>query len=87
MGKGIIASDLEQIGEILEHEQTAFLVEPGNSDAFMEGLKVVLDNPKLCEEMGTRAREVVVKKYTWKEHTRKIIEKLRERCTPDSNER
>jgi hypothetical protein len=29
MGKGIVASDLDQIGEILEHEKTTWMVKPG----------------------------------------------------------
>jgi glycosyltransferase involved in cell wall biosynthesis len=80
MGKGIVASDLDQIGEVLKHDQTAWLVKPGDVRALMAGLRVLVNDAKRRERLGNAAREEVVAKYTWKEHTRKIIEKLKERC-------
>ena len=80
MGKGIVASDLEQIGEVLDHNKTALLVPPGDPQALMNELKVLIDNPDLRNQLGKSAREIVVKQYTWKEHTRRIVEKLKERC-------
>ena len=80
MGKGIVASDLDQIGEVLEHDHTAWMVKPGDAESLMLGLKVLIDNPDTSKRLGEAARREVVAKYTWKEHTRKIIEKLKERC-------
>ena len=81
MGKGIVASDLNQIGEVLEHDQTAWLVKPGDAESLMLGLKTLIDDPEKNKRLGEAARREVVAKYTWKEHTRKIIEKLKERCS------
>ena len=83
MGKGIIASDLDQIGEVLEHDHTAWMVKPGDADSLMLGLKTLIDDPDKSKRLGEVARREVVAKYTWKEHTRKIIEKLKERCPCD----
>ncbi|MEW5705277.1 MAG: glycosyltransferase family 4 protein [Actinomycetota bacterium] len=80
MGKGIVASDLDQIGEVLEHNRTAWLVKPGDVDSLVEGLKTLIDDNELRERLGKAAREEVVAKYTWKEHTRRIVEALKERC-------
>lgn len=80
VGKGIIASNLNQIGQILEHKCTAWLTEPGDVKSLENGLKVLIDNPELCREMGKNARKEVVEKYTWRKHTQRIIEKLKERC-------
>ncbi len=80
MGTGIIASDLDQIGEVLQHDHTAWLVKPGDAESLMFGLKTMIDNPETSQRLGEAARREVVAKYTWKEHTRKIIEKLKERC-------
>lgn len=80
MGKGIVASDLDQIGEILKHDETAWMVKPGNKDSLKEGLKVLIGDKDLRQRLGRAARIECVAKYTWKEHTRKIIEKLKERC-------
>lgn len=80
MGKGIVASDLDQIGEVLEHKKTAYLVKPGDQEALVQGLKVLIEDPELRQTLGINAREEVVKNYTWKQHTHKILEKLKELC-------
>lgn len=80
MGKGIIASDLDQIGEILTHEKNALMVKPGDPDSLMQAMIRLIQNPELGRKLGQSAREEAVKNYTWKEHTRKIIHKLKERC-------
>jgi len=82
MGKGIIASDLDQIGEILCHNKTALMVKPGDPDSLLNALKIFINNKELGNELGRAAREEAVAKHTWKEHTRKIIHKLKERCLP-----
>jgi glycosyltransferase involved in cell wall biosynthesis len=79
MGKGIVASDLNQIGEVLKHDDTAWLVKPGDVESLMQGLKILIDDRARRERLGRAARSEVVAKYTWKEHTRKIIDKLKER--------
>jgi glycosyltransferase involved in cell wall biosynthesis len=80
MGKGIVASDLAQIGEVLTHGKTAWLVKPGDVESLMFGLKALIDDGQKRSRLGRAARREVVTKYTWHEHTRRIIEKLEERC-------
>jgi glycosyltransferase involved in cell wall biosynthesis len=80
MGKGIVASKLGQIGEILKPNETALMVKSGDKDSLKVGLKVLTGDKALSDRLGRAAREECVAKYTWKEHTRKIIEKLKERC-------
>jgi glycosyltransferase involved in cell wall biosynthesis len=76
MGKGIIASDLEQIGDVLEHNRTAWLVQPGDIDGLAHGLGRLIDDAALRQALGTAAREEVVARYTWRAHTHRIIEQL-----------
>jgi glycosyltransferase involved in cell wall biosynthesis len=80
MGKGIVASDLDQIGEVLSHDQTAWMVEPGDSDALLQGLKTLLDDAALRERLGNAAREEALRHYTWQAHTARIIAALEARC-------
>jgi len=77
MGRGIVASDLEQIGEILEHNKTAYMVTPGDPIELMNGLKTLIDNPDLRDQLGKAAREDVITNYTWEKHTDKIIAYLK----------
>lgn len=80
MGKGIVASDLDQIGEILEHGKTAWMTKPGDADSLVAGMAALAEDQALRERLGRAAREEVVAKYTWREHTQKIIERLGELC-------
>lgn len=76
MGKGIIASDLDQIGEILEHNRSAWLVKPGHAHSLAIGMKALADDPLLRKRLAQTARNDAVTRHTWKEHTRKIIDQL-----------
>ena len=80
MGKAIVASDLDQIGEVLEHDATAFLVRPGDADDLKRGLKILIEDARLQRKLGDAARAEALANYTWQAHTGKIIAALRERC-------
>ncbi len=76
MGKPIIASNLNQIGQVLEHKKTAYLVEPGSVDQLAEAINTLVEQPQLCELLGENARAELVSNYTWQIHSKKILEKL-----------
>ena len=76
MGKGIVASNLGQIGYILDDGITGRLVEPGNSEQLENGIFELLNNENLCKKMGLSARKKVIEHYTWGQHVRRILEKL-----------
>jgi len=77
MGKAIIASDLEQIGEVLEHDKTAYLVPPGDVEALANAIAIVADKKTLRIKLGKNARQEVVVKYTWERHVERILEKIK----------
>lgn len=86
MGKAIIASNLEQLGEILRHNKTAYLVEPGNIKQLVDAMLLLIIDSRLRQSLGREARAEVMKKYTWGKHVKKILAKLdgkRVRLTQD----
>ncbi len=80
MGKGIAASDLNQIGEILCHKETAWMVKPGDTMALMLGLKALADDGELRRSLGQAARQEVLAHYTWRAHTQRILDEIHNRC-------
>jgi glycosyltransferase involved in cell wall biosynthesis len=78
MGKGIAASNLDQMGEVLTDGQTALLCEPGNRDELQTALEHLLASPDLRTRLGRTAREEVLARHTWWQHTQRIIERLKE---------
>jgi glycosyltransferase involved in cell wall biosynthesis len=76
MGKAIVASNLEQIGEVLEDGKTALLVPAGQVDALAAGISRAVCDPSLRRCLGAEARRVAVARHTWREHTQRIVERL-----------
>jgi glycosyltransferase involved in cell wall biosynthesis len=76
MGKGIVASRLDQIGEVLDDGKTALLVPPGDVDALSAGIARLSGDRALRECLGANARRVAVERHTWREHTKQTIEQL-----------
>ena len=75
--RGIVASNLDQIGEILQHGRTAWLVPPGDAEAVADAIRRLIDDQELRTNLGAAARREVLAHYTWREHTRRTIERLR----------
>ena len=76
MGKGIVASNLDQIGEILEDKKTALLVKPGDIIELSKSLYELIINKELRDALGIEARNEIISKYSWKNHTVKIFNRL-----------
>ena len=76
MGKAIIASDMDQMAEILDNRKSALLTAPGDIKALINALSELTDNKSLREKLGERAREVVCREYTWEKHVKKIYQAL-----------
>jgi glycosyltransferase involved in cell wall biosynthesis len=79
MGKGIVASDLDQIGDVLEHGAAALMVPPGDADALAAGLRTLIDDPERRAALGREARRLAVERHTWRAHTARIVEALQAR--------
>src|SRR5262249_48814404 len=76
MGKPIVASDLDQIGQVLAHGESAWLVRPGDATALADGLERVLDDPPLGRRLAERARADAVSRHSWRQHTQRIVDAL-----------
>jgi glycosyltransferase involved in cell wall biosynthesis len=74
-GRAIVASDLDQIGDILR-DDVAVLVRPGDSADLGRGLKEAVADPVRRRGLGERARTRVLDRYTWRHHVDAILEAL-----------
>ncbi len=77
MGRGIVASDLEQIGEVLEAERTALLVPPGDPGALAAALIRLAEDASLRSRLGRAAREAAVERHTWDRNARSVLDEVR----------
>jgi glycosyltransferase involved in cell wall biosynthesis len=76
LGKPIVASRLEQLGEMLEDGQTAVLVEPGDPDALAAGVRRVLESHDRGLALGRAARARAEAEHTWEHRAEAIIRRL-----------
>ena len=58
-GKPVVATLVGGIPEIVHHEETGLLVEPGDSDQLAEALLRILGNPRWGYELGRRGAAIV----------------------------
>ena len=87
MGGGIVASDLEQIGEVLAPAlrpgeldrpseavttERAVLCAPGDVEEFVAGVVGLAGRPDLCAALGANARQAVADHYSWRQHVARL---------------
>jgi glycosyltransferase involved in cell wall biosynthesis len=96
MGKVIIASDLEQISEVLapsvhinnieniDESSLAILSEPGNIDSLQKAIKYAVDNYSKLQFMGHNAHRKTLENYTWERHVEEIINRIQKCDKKDS---
>jgi glycosyltransferase involved in cell wall biosynthesis/ubiquinone/menaquinone biosynthesis C-methylase UbiE len=82
LGGGIVASDLEQIGQVLSpaltpeeaahrgdvYRERAVLCVPGDVDQFVQGVVALAEQPDLARALGRNARQAAHDYYSWKRH-------------------
>lgn len=87
VGGAIVASDLEQIGQVLSpalraselgasaiavSTERAVLCTPGDVEEFVNGVCFAANNPELGSALGRNARAAAVAHYSWKVHVEKL---------------
>jgi len=73
MGKAIVASDLDQISEVLHHGETAWMVPPADVNALAAGLRRLIDDTPLRAALGMAARADALAHHTWHAHVDRIL--------------
>jgi glycosyltransferase involved in cell wall biosynthesis len=65
MGKAIVASRLDQLAEVLEHERTALLVTPGSREELEHAIiRLAMDSGER-EALGAAARQAAIEHHCW----------------------
>jgi glycosyltransferase involved in cell wall biosynthesis len=93
MARPIIASDLEQIGQIfagspqvselksggdLPADAVALMAKPGSVPDLVRGITLLLENPDWGPLLGKASHNEALTKYTWDDHVALIFNTLRE---------
>jgi glycosyltransferase involved in cell wall biosynthesis len=74
MGKPIVASDLEQIGEVIQNDVNGLTFTPGNADQLADQILKIAREPQLAERLGRQARIDAESHHTWSRNVERILE-------------
>lgn len=77
MGRGIVASSLDQIGEVLQDGRTALLVPPGDAGALAGALRRLVEDERLRATLGEAARQEALARHTWHAHVGRTVAALK----------
>lgn len=80
LGRAIVASDLDQIGEVIEDGRSGLLCPPGEVEATAEAVRRLLREPELRARLGSAALERAINVYSWRGHARRTLEALTNRA-------
>jgi glycosyltransferase involved in cell wall biosynthesis len=76
LAKPIVASDLEQIGVVIEHERNGLLHPPGDVAAAAAAIERLLADEELRRRLGDAALEDAQERYSWTAHVRRTLDAL-----------
>lgn len=76
MGRAIVASRLEQIGDVLEDGRTALLVPPADEAALTRAILDLAADPSRRATLGAAARRRAIERHTWQAHVGGILDAL-----------
>ena len=96
MGLPIVASELDQIGDVLRPsvrvsdlpaatepaDAVALLVTPGSEPELAEGIRYLVERLAWRTALGANARALAVARYTWDAHVAAFLERLDESHGP-----
>ena len=76
LARPIVASELGQIGEVLEHGRTSLLVTPGDERELGEAVSALLADPERGRKLAREARRQAEASHTWEHRAATILEAL-----------
>ena len=60
----VVATDVDGVGELLEHGRAGSVVAPGDAAAFAAALRTVATRPAIARRLARRARTLAVTRHT-----------------------
>lgn len=68
----VISSNIGGPSEIIDDNIDGFLIEPNNDSLLSEKLKYLINNKEICQEVGKKAKQKVLSKFTQEIETKNI---------------
>jgi len=72
-GLPVIASDVGQISEVLDHGRTGLLCSPGDVGDLVAAVTTLRADPRRAAELGRAGRELVERRHSWRASINRIL--------------
>ena len=73
-GLPTVASKIGQIPQLITNGETGLLYPPGDIPALTQALLQLCQQPEICAQMGSAARDMAVSQFTWKAVVTRILD-------------
>lgn len=73
-GRVVVASNLEGLKDAIKDGENGFLVESGNSEAWIAKINELLSDDQFRKDFGEKARKYAVDHYSWEKIAKKYLE-------------
>jgi len=80
--KPVVATDVGLLDELVQHEETGFLVQPGDTEGLAESINKLIMNPTLSSKMGAAGRRRVENRFSM-QNTISALESVILECVRD----
>ncbi|MDJ0729097.1 MAG: glycosyltransferase family 4 protein [Crocosphaera sp.] len=77
-GLPVVASNIGQIRDVIQHGKNGLLCPPGDINALTEAFVSLMRSPQLRHQLGTSARQTILDHYTWDQVIEKILKLAKE---------
>lgn len=75
MGRLVLASALKGVRQIIRHLENGYLIESGDKESLIKGIRFLFENPVICDQLVKNAQRDVVQ-YDWDKIHREIIGRI-----------
>jgi phosphatidylinositol alpha-1,6-mannosyltransferase len=75
-GRVVVASAMEGLLDAVQDGENGFLVEPGNTDAWVSKINELLAKDEFRTEFGEKARKYTIDNYSWEKIAKRYLEEM-----------
>jgi glycosyltransferase involved in cell wall biosynthesis len=79
MSKAIVASNLDQLAQVLTHQQTAWMAEPRSAPELAHAIRLLATNADMRSYLGKNAREAALSNHTWQQNAARVLSRFAQR--------
>jgi glycosyltransferase involved in cell wall biosynthesis len=73
LGAPILASNVGQITDIIQHKENGYIYEAGNISDLADKMRYLIDHKEERKDVGLKAHNEAIKKHTWENRMKKLL--------------